>query len=204
MHSTLKFLTSDDERLLAEHAEAQRFERNERILEEGAHRAALFVIVSGGARVERAHFGRGVSYARLGPGDVFGEVSFLDAAPASASIIADDDLVEIAVVDGPRLYSLLASVPGFSVRFYQSLAATLAQRLRETSALLPPLLIEDVPQVNRFHATRASASAQSQTPPSLVEAVDAFKTEILFAFCTKRGEQSRPSRQTGVFAIGGA
>src|SRR5919202_1010241 len=149
MQSALRFLTSDDERLLTERAEVQRFERNQPILEEGSHRAALFLMVRGASRVERAHFGRGVAFGRLGPGDVFGESSFLDATPASASILADEDEVEVAVVDGPRLYSLLASVPGFASRFYQSVAATLAQRLRDTAALLPPLLIEDVPQVNR-------------------------------------------------------
>ena len=69
MRSTLKFLTSDDERLLLERADVQRFTRDERILEEGSHRAALFFIESGAARVERVHFGRGVSFARLGPGD---------------------------------------------------------------------------------------------------------------------------------------
>lgn len=181
MHTTLKFLTSDDERLLMERAETRRFQRDDRILEEGSHRAALFLIGSGAVRVERAHFGRGVSFARLGPGDLFGEISFLDAAPASATIFADDDEVEVAMVDGPRLYSLLVSVPGFAARFYQSLATTLAVRLRETSALLPPLLIEDVPQVNRFHAPRASATGQAQLPPSLIEAVDAFKNEMMQA-----------------------
>jgi hypothetical protein len=125
MHTTLKFLTSDDERLLMERAEIRRFQRDDRILEEGSHRAALFLIGSGAVRVERAHFGRGVSFARLGPGDLFGEISFLDAAPASATIFADDDEVEVAMVDGPRLDSLLVSVPGFAARFYQSLATTL-------------------------------------------------------------------------------
>ena len=181
MESTMKFLTGDDERLLMERAEVQRFQRNQAILEEGSHRAALFVMVRGAARIERAHFGRGVAYGRLGSGDVFGESSFLDATAASASVLADEDDVEVAVVDGPRVYSLLSSVPGLASRFFQSLAATLAQRLRETSALLPPLLIEDVPQVNRFHAPRASVAGQGQLPPSLVEAIDAFKNEMMLS-----------------------
>src|SRR5512144_2574820 len=53
MHTTLKFLTSDDERLLMERAETRRFQRDDRILEEGSHRAALFLIGSGAVRVER-------------------------------------------------------------------------------------------------------------------------------------------------------
>lgn len=179
MQNTLRFLTSGDQHLLLEQAETCVYHRNQVILEEGTQRAALFVVRNGSARIERAHFGRGVAFGRLGVGDVFGESTFLDASPANVSVIADEDDVAIDVLDGQIVQSLLVSVPGLAPRFFQSLAVTLAQRLRETSALLPPLLIEDVPQVNRFHAPRASALPQEQLPPSLVEAVEAFKTAMM-------------------------
>ena len=179
MNNILRFLTSDDHRLLLEQAESRIYDRNQVILEEGTQRAALFIVRQGSARIERAHFGRGVAFGRLGAGDIFGEGTFLDASPASVSVIADDDQVAVDVLDGQLVQSLLVSVPGLAPRFFQSLAVMLAQRLRETSALLPPLLIEDVPQVNRFHTPRASALPQEQLPPSLVEAVEAFKSAML-------------------------
>lgn len=179
MQNTLRFLTQEDQRLLLEQAESCVYHRNQLILEEGTHHAALFLVRHGSARIERAHFGRGVAFGRLGAGDIFGESAFLEASPASASVIADEDEVIVDVLDGQIVQSLLTSVPGLAPRFYQSLAVTLAQRLRETAALLPPLLIEDVPQVNRFHAPRASALPQEQLPPSLVDAVEAFKTAMM-------------------------
>lgn len=179
MQNTLRFLTGDDHRLLLEQAESRVYDRNEVILEEGTQHAALFIVRQGSARIERAHFGRGVAFGRLGAGDIFGESTFLDASPAGASVIADDEQVAVDVVDGQLVQSLLVSVPGLAPRFYQSLAVMLAQRLRETSALLPPLLVEDVPQVNRFHMPRASALPQEQLPPSLVDAVEAFKTAMM-------------------------
>lgn len=179
--NALRFLTTGDQQLLLEQAETCVFQRNQVILEEGTQRLALFIIRRGSARIERAHFGRGVAFGRLGAGDMFGEATFLDASPANASVIADEDDVTVDVLDGQIVQSLLVSVPGLAPRFYQSLAVMLAQRFRETSALLPPLLIEDVPQVNRFHAPRASALPQEQLPPALVEAVEAFKTAMMHA-----------------------
>jgi len=179
MHNALRFLTTGDQQLLLEQAAMCVYHRNEVILEEGTQRAALFVVRNGSARIERAHFGRGVAFGRLGAGDIFGEATFLDSSPANASVIADEDDVAVDVLDGQIVQSLLVSVPGLAPRFYQSLAVMLAQRLRETSALLPPLLIEDVPQVNRFHAPRSSALPQEQLPPSLVEAVETFKTAMM-------------------------
>ena len=179
MQNTLRFLTTGDQQLLLEQAATCVYHRNQVILEEGTQRAALFVVRNGSARIERAHFGRGVAFGRLGAGDIFGESTFLDASPANVSVIADEDDVAVDVLDGQIVQSLLVSVPGLAPRFYQSLAVMLAQRLRETAALLPPLLIEDVPQVNRFHAPRSSALPQEQLPPSLVEAVEAFKTAMM-------------------------
>ena len=179
MQNALRFLTTGDQHLLLEQAQTCVYHRNEIILEEGTQHPALFVVRNGSARIERAHFGRGVAFGRLGAGDIFGEATFLDASPANASVIADEDDVAIDVLDGQIVQSLLISVPGLAPRFYQSLAVMLAQRLRETSALLPPLLIEDVPQVNRFHAPRASALPQGQLPPSLIEAVETFKTAMM-------------------------
>ena len=189
MQNTLRFLTQDDHRLLLEQAQPLVYQRNQPILEEGTQRAALFVVRQGSARIERAHFGRGVAFGRLGAGDVFGESAFLEALPASASVIADEDEVIVDVLDGQIVQSLLTSVPGLAPRFYQSLAVTLAQRLRETSALLPPLLIEDVPQVNRFHAPRSSALPQEQLPPSLVDAVESFKTAMMEAELALKGKK---------------
>jgi hypothetical protein len=87
----------------------------------------------------------------------------------------------VAVVDGRDVQSLIGSVPGFGTRFYQSLAVMLSGRLRDAAALLPPLLVEEVPQVSRFHASRASGASGDALPPRLVAAVETFKSAMLLA-----------------------
>lgn len=180
MDNAFRFLTGDDERHLAEKAVSSKYDAGAVILEEGSRRKAIFRIRSGKVRVERAHLGRGIGFARLGAGEMFGEMSFLESVGASASIIAEEP-TEIDVIDGALIGALLESVPGFAARFYHSLAALLSQRLRETSSLLPHLMVEDVPQVNRFHAPRASQATKAPTPPTLIAAVETFKTAMMHA-----------------------
>ncbi|MCC6558067.1 MAG: cyclic nucleotide-binding domain-containing protein [Polyangiaceae bacterium] len=180
MTTGFEFLTHDDERLLLEKSTRVSYDAGQEILEEGSRRQAIFIIRSGIAGVEIAHLGRGVAIRQLGPGDVFGEMSFLESAAASASIVAQEPC-ELDVIEGAFVHSLLGSVPGLAARFYQSLAVTLARRLRENTAMLPPLLVEDVPQVNRFHAVRTGQAGTNAIPPRLIEVVEQFKGEMLQA-----------------------
>jgi hypothetical protein len=127
--------------------------------------------------VEEAAQGRGVAVARLGPGQVFGEMSYLehDDTGASASVIADDDDVEVEVVKGADVDTLLTSDPGFSARFYRSLAVGLARRLRATTRALSTGLVQLGPVLNRFHLDRTGQITQRQMPETLVAGVEAFK-----------------------------
>lgn len=183
----LRFATDQDHRLLLERAQQLRFGRGDVILAEGSRRQAIFLIQQGFVRVERAHLGQGIAVARRGPGDVFGEMAFVEGDSASASVIADED-VQVAVIDGADVHALLASVPGLATRFYQSLAQTLSQRLRELTVSLPPLIVEDVPQVTRFATERSGRPGNAQLPPTLVDAVESFKTAMLE---TDRGLKDR-------------
>jgi extracellular factor (EF) 3-hydroxypalmitic acid methyl ester biosynthesis protein len=76
-----------------------------------------------------------VLLARLWPGEVFGEISFLGNAEASAWAIADED-TEVRVLDRDHVYAIVARSPTFGMQFYQSLAVQLASRLRASNAFL--------------------------------------------------------------------
>ncbi|MCI0394882.1 MAG: cyclic nucleotide-binding domain-containing protein [Chloroflexi bacterium] len=125
----INFLTENDWRLLLEKSHFVSYEDGQLILEKGSQRRAIFVVEKGQIQVERAP---GEVIARRGQGAVFGEMSFLEGSGASASVVADGD-VDVSVIAEAHLNSLLASVPGLATRFYQTLAVTLAYRLREAS-----------------------------------------------------------------------
>ena len=120
------------------------------VVTEGSSQPAIYFIRAGQRTWNARSLRQGVVVATLGIGDVFGEMSFLGATDASATVIADDDLI-LDVVEADRLKALADSDPNFGSRLYRSLAVTLAAHLRDTLDRLPTLLVEDVPQVNRFH-----------------------------------------------------
>lgn len=175
----LERLTADDASLLIERGVLKTFAAGELIIEQNSHVTALFIVVEGAVRVEREYLGRKVVVARLTSGDLFGEMSFLEDTAVSASVVADTDAV-VRRLETSAARSLLQSVPGLAARFYESLAMILSKRLRDITSELPPLLVEDVPQVNRFHAARAG-NGESPIPPSLRSDVEQFKDRMLAA-----------------------
>jgi CRP-like cAMP-binding protein len=127
LEQSFRFLSKDGRARLLEHAREERFDEGAVMLEEGASVGALFVIARGRASVEKAHLGYRVAVNELGTGDVFGEVSYLDGSPASASVVAREPVTAL-VFD--EIDDLLASDPELARDVFRSLAVLLAGRLR--------------------------------------------------------------------------
>lgn len=132
MSSFLKFLTEDDRKMLLGSATLKKFEPESVIVTEGEPQDSIFVLESGEARVEKAHGEFGVELSRLGAGDVFGEMGFVEGFEASASVIAEEPCA-VHLVSKDFISEKIKNDPGFYGRFYQSLAFTLSQRLRDTT-----------------------------------------------------------------------
>ena len=132
MSDVFHFLTSDDLRLLAEKAKRVSYAPGEVVLNEGREAKGIFVLRSGRVKIEKRFSKPPHTITTLGPGEVFGEVSFIDSQSASASVVAIE-ASEADILERADVFSLLASVPGLSSRFYQSVALKLSERLRATT-----------------------------------------------------------------------
>ena len=176
MENGLKYLSHEDVRLLEEKSRRVSFSKGQDVIAQGSRPQGIFIVRSGYVRVERAHLGHGIAVTRLSAGDVIGEMSFLNSERATASVVADED-VQADLIERENLDSLLVSVPSLATRFYRSLVLSL--RLRELTSHLPPLLVEDVSQVNRFYASRTGLEQDRQIPPKLQTDVEEFKTALL-------------------------
>jgi CRP/FNR family transcriptional regulator, cyclic AMP receptor protein len=95
---------------------------------QGADGGLAFVIATGRAEVIR----NGKRLARLGPGDVVGELSLIDGQPRSATVTALTDM-EVLEVDGHDLRKLLRKAPPVVHKLLESMS----HRLREVNALSP-------------------------------------------------------------------
>src|SRR5450759_2523732 len=96
--------------------------------------SSLFIVLEGlvGVRVDAL----GNDFLRtLGPGQMVGEMSFPENKPASATVVAIENSLLLAI-SRSTLESKLVSDPQFAARLYRALARLLSERLRGTMAAL--------------------------------------------------------------------
>lgn len=107
----LSVLPDDARRRLAEAATRRLFAPGERIVRRGDTSRELYVVEQGTVVVEVASPGRGLEeVARLGPGDLFGELALMTGEPRSADVRADGACA-LFVVDHASLRPVLEEHP---------------------------------------------------------------------------------------------
>jgi CRP/FNR family transcriptional regulator, cyclic AMP receptor protein len=109
-------------RRLAREADVVEFGPGRPIVQEGQAGEAMFVVLTGTARVERS----GRKVGALIPGDFFGELSALDAGPRTASVVPDTT-VEVLRLFRHTLYKLIEEEPGLAMALLEGLARRLRQ-----------------------------------------------------------------------------
>lgn len=82
--------------------------------------------------------------AVLGPGEVVGEMSFVDASPPSATVRVTSKATLYAI-ERATLLAKVTDDTGFAARFYHALAIFLADRLRSTQGLYEYRVTKTVP-----------------------------------------------------------
>jgi|SRR5579859_3868875 len=126
----LIYLTQNDWVLIADKATRRQFKAGETLVMRGRRTHGIYLVMKGTASVEIRPQD---ALRTLGPGEVCGEISFLDDLPATANVVAKDD-VDAFYLDRPTLQSMFELFPHLGSRFYQSLASILSRRLREVIA----------------------------------------------------------------------
>jgi CRP-like cAMP-binding protein len=125
-------LNDTDVEWLAQHGIRRPVADGEIIVREGRQIDTLFITLSGQFRVSLQD---GQEVARLGAGEVVGEIAFVDASPPSATVTAAGNATVLALPKA-LLQQRLAADPPFAARFYRALAIFLADRLRATTRRL--------------------------------------------------------------------
>jgi CRP-like cAMP-binding protein len=81
--------TTAQRRTIARHAQITQLPVGIELIKEGEPGDALFVILDGGATVQRD----GIEVNQVGPGAYFGEMALLDGQPRSATVVAATDMI---------------------------------------------------------------------------------------------------------------
>jgi CRP/FNR family transcriptional regulator, cyclic AMP receptor protein len=131
-------LDSSEIELLHRLANTLRCSKGATILQQEEMADALFVIVSGKAKI--VHFsedGREITMDVLGPGDFFGELALLDHGPLSAGVVALEPS-ELLVIKQPVFLDQVQREPGIAVKMLIELSRRLKradEKIRDLALL---------------------------------------------------------------------
>lgn len=120
-------LSDADVQWIAKTGALKRLRAGDVLIHEGEQTDALIFILEGELAVSNLALGQ---FARMGVGEIVGEVSLVDSAPASATVTARGEGLAL-FLDKDVLMTKLGADNGFGSRFYRALAVFLADRLRE-------------------------------------------------------------------------
>ncbi|MCH2213047.1 MAG: cyclic nucleotide-binding domain-containing protein [Fuerstiella sp.] len=142
---------TEDEVTAVRHSVVQKsFNAGTQILQEGAGIQALWLILEGECVVSRSRDdgGGGHELARLKPGDVFGEMSFIRSAPHSANIFTVTDVLT-CVWKREDYLKLAEQSPHAGFRIASNIAAVLAERIRRMDHWVCELMARPDTQAHR-------------------------------------------------------
>jgi len=109
---------------------SKRYETGEVIVKEKSKGDGLYIIKQGRVRVVKTDsFGEEHILAYLGKGEYFGEISLVDRATRSASVIAEEGS-ECLVIKQTDFQNLIAGNKEIERKFYKSFSRVLCERLR--------------------------------------------------------------------------
>jgi CRP-like cAMP-binding protein len=122
----LAYLSQNDWALIIDKAKRVTFSKNQTLIQQGKQAKVVYLLAKGRVNIDVSR----TRVAQIGPGEVCGEMAFLEDSLASATAIADE-ATEAYAIEWPALESLFELFPHLASRFYRSLAVNLSRRLRE-------------------------------------------------------------------------
>ncbi len=123
-------LSDADVDWLATHGRRRRVAKSTVLITQGVKVESLYIVLEGELAVLQGATKK--ELARLGAGEIAGEMSFVDARPPSATVTAAVDSV-VYGIPTKTLGEALDRNPGFAARFYKSVATFLSDRLRNAT-----------------------------------------------------------------------
>jgi len=130
--SILGQLSDDDVEWLVQNGTRQHSAAGTVLITAGQPVSHLYIVLHGEVVVQLPN---GVQLARLGEGEVLGEMSLVDQAPPTASVLVAEAAVFLAV-EQRALRRQIDAQPLFAAHLYRAIAAFLAMRMRATTATL--------------------------------------------------------------------
>lgn len=108
------------------------YKKGSTLFVEGMAGEVLYIVVEGGIDItKKAKDGREVEVAKVGPGEITGEMSLIDAGPRTATGRTNSDS-KLIVVTKKSFNEILESDPAIAAKILMDLLRVVSRRLRVT------------------------------------------------------------------------
>jgi CRP-like cAMP-binding protein len=132
-HPLFRYFTDEERRRVEKLADEKRIAQGAFLIRAGEVDSTLFAVEDGHLDIVANRDGEETVVATVGPGDVLGEVSFLDDSPRTVSVRAGEEMVMVRAWDKKTLSEALAFDPQLLAKFAVAMCELLVERLRDTA-----------------------------------------------------------------------
>jgi CRP-like cAMP-binding protein len=159
-------LTQEDWDIILKAAKCLSFKKGEIVLREGEPTQKIYQLTRGVCNVEKSIRNRSTKLAQLHPNDIFGDISFVKETPASATIVAETDDVEVHTIDAYVLKITFEQFPNLAAKFYYYLGKIMANRLYDRERHKFQKFIKAQEKIsNQIRGQHVSAVLTTQSQP---------------------------------------
>ena len=131
-HPLFRYFTEDERRRVESIADVRRIAEGAYLIRAGEIDSSLFAVEDGHLDIVVMRDDEPAVVATVGPGDVLGEVSFIDDSPRTVSVKAGEETT-VRSWDKRTLSEALAFEPQLLAKFAVAMSELLVERIRDTA-----------------------------------------------------------------------
>ena len=131
-HPLFRYFTDDERDRMERLGELRHVPEGQYLIRAGDTDSTLFAVEGGHLDIVANRDGQATTVATVGPGDVLGEVSFVDDSPRTVSVMAGEATI-VRAWNSRTLAEALAFEPHLLAKFSVAMCELLVERLRDTA-----------------------------------------------------------------------
>ncbi len=132
-HPLFRYFTEAERDRIESIANVKMIPQGGTLIRSGDTDSTLFAVEEGHLDIVAMRDGKQTVVATVGPGDVLGEVSFIDDSPRTVTVRAGEEAVHVRAWDKRTLSEALAFEPQLLAKFAVAMSELLVERLRDTA-----------------------------------------------------------------------
>jgi CRP-like cAMP-binding protein len=132
-HPLFRYFTDEERARIERISEVKVVPEGRYLIRAADYDSTLFTVEDGHLDIVAMRDGRETKVATVGPGDVLGEVAFIDDSPRSVSVRAGEENAVVRAWDKKTLSESLAFEPQLLAKFAVAMTELLVERIRDTA-----------------------------------------------------------------------